>query len=311
MFNKLQTRLIGAFLLVIFSIFVITIFISITQRDLLNRYNTITTTQSRTYEISTLTDNLITNYSKRIRETNDSTLQTEYMSINQDITSHLRDIESTLINEESHSAFVRLERLVSSMQDDYTNGVKAATEGDLITAFSVYDELTRKNFYVNDNTAGLIFTELEATQDVHAEIVTASQRNYFLGIGLGSIVFIVSVIFSYTFSRRIARPLSMLNTLTKEIGRGNFDFHINPSLLKKEDEIGSLANSFNQMKLKVGESLTKLQTSNKKLLQAQKELEQSNRELKRINKVMTGREMKMIELKDKISELEDQLDKPQ
>ncbi len=59
-----------------------------------------------------------------------------------------------------------------------------------------------------------------------------------------SLVFLVALGIIYTMSARITRPLKALNTVSKAIADGHFERRV---LIKEENEIGELGDSFNKM----------------------------------------------------------------
>jgi len=70
-------------------------------------------------------------------------------------------------------------------------------------------------------------------------------------IGFAIIAVLVAV--SYLFGQKIAKPLEKLNKATNIIGKGDFKHRIN---IRRNDEIGSLAHSFNNMANKLQENTT-------------------------------------------------------
>jgi signal transduction histidine kinase len=64
----------------------------------------------------------------------------------------------------------------------------------------------------------------------------------FVGFAIGG--FILALIISWIFSRRISRPIADLADLAKQLSTGNFDVNVQS---KRKDEIGDLIGSFNSM----------------------------------------------------------------
>lgn len=304
MFHTLQTRLAGAFLLVISVIFAITIVLLYIQNSFLESHNLATSAQLKIYEVSTYSSKLIENYNKRIKVTEDKTLESEHYRINDVINADLAEIETKISSNEGKAYFIGLKNLIKSIQMDCDNGIKAAEEGNPVTAFAIYDQVIRKNYYVEENTSNLVFVEINQTEQTHKELILRTQQSYVVGGIVLTLILVVSIIFSLTFSRKISKPLSSLTTLAKEISHGNFEFTVPKSLLKQTDETGALANAFEQMLLKIKATLDTLKLSNEKLLAVQRDIERKNRELEKFNRVMVGRETRMIDLKKSASTLE-------
>ena len=86
-----------------------------------------------------------------------------------------------------------------------------------------------------------------------------------LGIGLALLVLMALV--GRFWARRIVRPVERLADASRSIGKGRFDIQVS---VESRDEIGALADSFNEM-------ATELRTREEKLQQAQAQLIQSEK----------------------------------
>lgn len=111
----------------------------------------------------------------------------------------------------------------------------------------------------------------------------------------GFIVLFVAFFYAKTFSH----PIRKLDTYAKEISQGNLNIQAD---IKTSDEIGSLANSFNNM----AESL-RLQTNEleRKVDERTSDLQEKIEELEEFKRLVVGRELRMIELKKQIQRQED------
>jgi signal transduction histidine kinase len=86
-------------------------------------------------------------------------------------------------------------------------------------------------------------------------------------VGIALVLLILSAIASLVGSRRITRPVERLSAAAKDIGRGRFDVQVE---VGSNDEMGTLAGSFNQM-------ATELQNREVALKEAQAQLVQSEK----------------------------------
>jgi methyl-accepting chemotaxis protein len=132
---------------------------------------------------------------------------------------------------------------------------------------------------------------------------------------------------SMLISRKIVYPLKKLLIVTREVSKGNLNAKV---LIKTNDEMEELANSFNKMikdlkesRLALEESKTALeikvvaktkelrnltQDLERKVEERTKTLQEKMIELERFNKLTVGRELKMIELKKEIKKLKEELE---
>jgi len=133
-------------------------------------------------------------------------------------------------------------------------------------------------------------------------------------IVISLISFIIIIIFVTAFSiyltKSITNPIFELRDAAGKLSEGNFNIKIK---LKSKDEIGQLANSFNEMALELKKLKAELEKYSKNLegqvKRRTKEIESKVYELEKFNRVTIGRELRMVELKKRIKELEEKLKK--
>jgi HAMP domain-containing protein len=112
------------------------------------------------------------------------------------------------------------------------------------------------------------------------------------------IIGIFSMLFAYFFSISISKPIIKLKDAANSVRKGNFDAKID---IKSKDEIGELADAFNDMAKDLKEQQGNLE---KAVAERTKELNKKIYELQRFKKVTVDRELKMRELKKRIKDLE-------
>lgn len=129
---------------------------------------------------------------------------------------------------------------------------------------------------------------LQLSTNKLTEIINKSVSALKIGITqvyvLFIILFILMISSALFISSNYIRPIiRMKNTMTK-ISFGDYSQRV---IINSKDEIGELANSFNQMVAKLLESYELVE----------KKVEERTSQLEKLNKAMVGREIKMIELK--------------
>lgn len=83
---------------------------------------------------------------------------------------------------------------------------------------------------------------------------------FYIYIFIGAII--LSILLSYCYSRQISRPLIQINNVAKKMSEMDFSERCN---IKKEDEIGNLAKTFNFLSEKLESTLSELKEKNLKL----------------------------------------------
>jgi len=170
------------------------------------------------------------------------------------------------------------------------------------------------------------------------EGTTAKTQNRFLAgiiVAIATIIIVLSLVIRYS----LIKPIQKLRKASKEIGSGNFSYKID---IKRNDEIGDLADTLNTTKKKLKESTKELEQKVKerteeleearkvlevrvrartrelrnlaeereKIIQKRtKELRERIEELERFRELTVGREKKMMELKKELKKSREKIRK--
>jgi len=165
------------------------------------------------------------------------------------------------------------------------------------------DFISSVNPYIEDKFTKS-FQKLKTTKQ---ESINANK----LLINSGVAILIIAFVLSYLISRLLSRPLLRFRDTALEISKGRLDIKLPVS---SKDEIGELANAFNEMTGNLSNAHEKLIAAHQHLeremserLGAQEEIRQRVKELEEFYDMSIGREVKMQELKEELRILEDKL----
>ncbi|MFA6215430.1 MAG: HAMP domain-containing protein [Patescibacteria group bacterium] len=129
--------------------------------------------------------------------------------------------------------------------------------------------------------------------DQYTNDIEKTMALYYLVIILLLVIFIGFLILAYYLIRFfIVKPIVRINQATRAIAQGKLGERLD---LELKDEIGDLANSFNQMSDNLKESKTNIE----------QKVASRTAELEKLNQLMVGRELKMIEFKKEIQRLKE------
>lgn len=139
-----------------------------------------------------------------------------------------------------------------------------AVESEILSDGSVLeravDSLTDKEylvfrFSVSDSNTGEIRVQTAQIEN------SAKTANKFITI-IALAVLVVALLWVFWFSKKISKPISEMNVLTKNMAALNFDKKLSP---RSNDEIGQLAVSINNLSEKLNVTLQDLNASNAQL----------------------------------------------
>ncbi len=131
------------------------------------------------------------------------------------------------------------------------------------------------------------------------------QNSLAISILLSGAGFLITLLFWLFIRKLLVLPLRTLRRAAVGVSQGDFT----PIKVSREDEIGIVAKSFNQMLQKIKESREKLAEEAEVVKNKTTELDAKVSELERLNSFMVNREIRMMELKKENALLKEQLEK--
>ncbi|WP_274309660.1 ATP-binding protein [Solibacillus daqui] len=152
--------------------------------------------------------------------------------------------------------------------DDYESLRKLSSDGanDLINQFISYTKMYDTNTKENLN-------------NLYSTAVDKAQQFTLISILLGALIVLFVAIIMRRVLFNLIQPIEQLTNATNELASGRFiDLG---DLVKKEDELGILANSFYKMTLSIQEKEEVLTTQNEELVAQQDELQGNQEQLQR------------------------------
>lgn len=195
--------------------------------------------------------------------------------------------------------------------DEFTNlvdeGVARFRGGNVGSYFADYNAAAKQFEFVQENGVTLLLGELAYIASIRDDLSKAYRDSLISGIILLSVLTLGCILYILNFSKNFVRPLQNLTVATQKLAAGEINVRIEKELLDLPNETGILANSFDQMAIRLQDKVTRLNNSNREIAESAKELESKNSELHKLNQFMVDREVKMIELKDEIKELKGKL----
>jgi len=109
------------------------------------------------------------------------------------------------------------------------------------------------------------------------------QQIYYNSVATFILIFALSILFSYFFTKWLVKPIESLSKASIKISSGDFNIHLTSD---RDDEIGTLTKNFNEMVLKLKQYTGELRNSKEEL---EKRVEKRTKELQLLNKELDAR----------------------
>lgn len=304
--KSIKAKLLISFFLLIFLFVTSTVFLFFVYQNNIGEYKVRVEKLVLEYRLADIMPDYIDSYYSLVRVRGKSVERLQlYEKNKQEIIETIDLLNSHTFDEESKNVFEGITNIIASIIDDCEKGLDEIRNNSVQGATNYYTDANEKNVFINENVIQLTFKELEAIHSVEEDIEKSNLFFLIIGGMLVLLLIILSVAYSIIFSLRLSNAIKELDVLAKNISDGKLDTKVNKKLLRKNDEIGSLANTFSKMIKGIQRRIDELDRGNKEISDSQKKIEMKNDNLEKFNKLAVDRELKMVELKKKIEEYEE------
>lgn len=232
---------------------------------ILSKYTTLAENIFSEYSLIEDTSALLASYNNLIKSPTDKLETAKFNASYANTKNLLADLKIRIVNMESKEAFVGLENNINDVFFNIEIGVSNLASGDYLEAISRYEAASRKNSFVKENTTNLLLKELNYAKNLQIEIENVRVISQLIAIILLILTAAGCVGYAIYFSNKLISPLSHLTDLAKNIEEGNLDAKVDEKLMAGDDEVASLANSFNTMVLSLRTNIEKLKEYNKEI----------------------------------------------
>lgn len=261
----IKKKLLSSFFTVIATLLITCGFFAAVDYIVLSKYAKLTDNMIMEYRIIGDTSSLIESFNKRIKSPYDATEVANFNNIYFEDKRLISNLKKVIIDRNSQIVFNGLENNINDIFYDIEKGVNSLTKGDYLDAVSEYDNANHKAEFVKENVNSLLLSELEYASKLQIEIEKIKTASKILTSLLVILAIAGCVIYVIRFSRKLVMPISKLTNLTKEIESGDYKATVSADLLKGDDEVASLANSFNNMISSIKSNIKKLQEYNEEI----------------------------------------------
>jgi signal transduction histidine kinase/HAMP domain-containing protein len=272
MHKSIRIRLLSAFLLIIA---VLTIsegfFIAINFR-IIRQYEKLEETLVSEYQIIDDTSKMIESFKLFIGYPNDSEKMTQLIKDKNSLIALLAALDTEIIDPDSRAVYLGLKNTINNIIAEIHLGMSNATGESYVGIMSHYENARRLNAFVKDNSSELILLQLAYAKSLEVRLDRVQSMSELLTILMFILVTLGCVVYALRFSKKLIKPLTILTKVAKDIEGGNLKAIVNKETLSGDDEVSSLANSFNTMVFSLRQSIEKLQEYNLEIKNSQNKL---------------------------------------
>jgi methyl-accepting chemotaxis protein len=227
-----------------------------------------------------------------------------YVRYRNEILSTFDQLDKRLLNDDSKLAYEGLKRITLAVIETTDRGMEEVQKGNITEGLNIYNDALRRKTFIAENSTSLILTEIKHLDEIQKSIEKKYSEQLLTVIIWITVIISITVLYSLLFARKITQPIQILSQVSLKVSAGNYSQRISEDLLARNDEVGTLGNSFNAMLDALNDKINQVEKAHATILATQKDVEHRNAELEKFNAMVIGRELKMIELKEKITRLE-------
>ena len=260
-----KKKLLLAFFTIISVLLIAESFFLAANYIILSKYTALTSNMISEYSVIDQTSSLIDSFNRRVKFPADQAEINHFRELHQGTKDLLSNLKSFITDYSSKIAFNGLENNVNDIIFDLEIGVKNLERGDYLEAVERYNSAKRKNEFVRENANNLIFRELAYAKGLQVEIENVRSISFAIAIIFLLLSTAGCIWYAIVFSNDLANPLVSLTRLAGLIEAGDLNTTVDKALMAGNDEIASLARSFNTMVLSLRSNIQRLQEYNREI----------------------------------------------
>ncbi|MBN2142187.1 HAMP domain-containing protein [Candidatus Woesearchaeota archaeon] len=264
--TKIRTTLLASFITVIVLMLFLTLFFNFMNLKVQEQYQEITNNMVLEYSIAETTTDLVAVYVSLIQDIENTGFHSQYNALYDDLHLIFETLDPQILFADSKPVYAKLKNTVESIKEDTDEGIAMTQKRDFSKSAVLYDQITRNEQYVKENTAALLMQELKYAKVLQQQIESMQKATWVIGTSLIVIITLGCLLLAFMFSNKISTPLANLSSLAEDISKGHLESKVSENLLDRKDEIGSLAGSFNIMLTKLNEKITEMSKIQDKMM---------------------------------------------
>jgi signal transduction histidine kinase len=244
---SIRTRLILSFILIILLLAGFIFSIIAVHFYVIGRYQAIINNLALEQSITNATPELIQSYNNLVKNIDNEERFIHYQKTKKGIEDIFTKLDPVITSSDSRVVYKGVKTLALSIIDDCDSGIMDVQRGNLLSYSKYYDDASKKYFYLKEDSARLVSTEVEYANIVRQRLDELERLISIAGIISLILIFSTCIGLAFVLSKRMTRPLFRLSGVAARISEGNLDVDVDQDLLRRKDEVGSLSLAFSRM----------------------------------------------------------------
>ncbi|MFD2670768.1 sensor histidine kinase [Marinicrinis sediminis] len=163
-------------------------------------------------------------------------------------------------NSDNYTMIRHYEGMIESQLEEMDLVIRSISSNQDDAVMTHFVEASNISKYVSEMTLSLVNQDLETYETFYREMMSQSKQLKQLGFWILVVASIMLLLFSYSFSMSITRPINKLTYAAKRMAKGHL---MEPVRVRTNDEFSFLAHTFNQMRISIRHSIQELEKTAK------------------------------------------------
>ena len=274
--HSIRTRILAAISAVIGAMLLPSLFVLLAHVQVLRSHDRQMNSIIAEYRLSAETDRLVGLYSACIQNPLNEDYRTQFRRCLEELDLLLAQLGRRPVGTDRSPAHSGLEHSVRHVMARCREGLAALDVRDMLKTESIYQELSRKQQYVEDNSSRLIVQEVKSASALQAQ--ARRTNNWRLLVLACLLAGGVAACFLYALSvaKTLTHPLSNLSNVVRTVAAGDLTVNVDAALLARRDEAGSLAQGFDRMLTHLRKTMADLKNEVQDRQLAEQQAERAN-----------------------------------
>jgi PAS domain S-box-containing protein len=277
--GSIRLKILSAFLLIISFLAISEGFLLAVNLNIINKYNRISDNLISEYKLIGATSNLSESFKSVIKYPSDIEKKQKFDNDYQGLEALVVGLDAAISDPNSRFIYFGLRSTINNLFNEINHGIYITSTGNYSDISEHYNNVDRLNGFVKENTSQLILAQLAYIEVLETRIDSVQLLSEVMAILVFIFVVIGCIWYSISFSKKLVSPLFNLTKLAKDIEGGNLQASMDKKILLGNDEVASLANSFNAMTIFLRNNISQLQSYNLKIEESRNRLKSEKNKL--------------------------------